>query len=249
MVERDAAPVHPPAGGRRPRRRHSRVARAHRGGAPVPVVPGRGVRLPGPADCLCALVPRAQTELALSVARCAVRSAPKPVELPHRLLPGRHRGRSDRCRAGRRATSSAVSGQEMESGSRGGCSPRRGGGRRRRGLHLCSARPDGHRVPDIQRHPGARLGDRARPQFHRPPSDSTLHGVDRGVPPERILDHRWARSPLVLGPGASTTVKLRPGIYTWSPIRGGYWLVEAYTSSPNALSTSPLQFWRLGTPQ
>jgi uncharacterized membrane protein len=58
-----------------------------------------------------------------------------------------------------------------------------------------------------------------------------------------------ARSPLVLGPGASTTVELRPSIYTWSPVRGGYWLVEAYTSSPNALSTSPLQFWRLGTPQ
>lgn len=58
-----------------------------------------------------------------------------------------------------------------------------------------------------------------------------------------------AGSPSVLGPGASTTVELRPGIYTWSPVRGGYWLVEAYTSSPNALSTSPLQFWRLGTPQ
>ena len=42
VVERDAAPVHPPAGGRRSGRRHSRAARAHRGGAPVPACPWPG---------------------------------------------------------------------------------------------------------------------------------------------------------------------------------------------------------------
>jgi hypothetical protein len=55
--------------------------------------------------------------------------------------------------------------------------------------------------------------------------------------------------PVVVGAGATATVTLRPVEYTWSPVRGGYWMVEAYTTSPNALSTSPLQFWRLGQPQ
>ncbi|HEV3132288.1 MAG TPA: hypothetical protein VGY51_10035 [Acidimicrobiales bacterium] len=57
------------------------------------------------------------------------------------------------------------------------------------------------------------------------------------------------RGPVVIGPGASATVTIRPNDYTWSPNRGTYWLVEAYTSSPNALSTSPPQFWRLGRAQ
>jgi hypothetical protein len=55
-------------------------------------------------------------------------------------------------------------------------------------------------------------------------------------------DHR----PVVLGPGASTTVTLYPSHYETAPTHGTYWLVEAYTSSPEALSTSPLQLWRLG---
>jgi hypothetical protein len=55
--------------------------------------------------------------------------------------------------------------------------------------------------------------------------------------------------PVVLGAGATATVTLEPPEYTWSPVRGGYWMVEAYTTAPNALSTSPLQFWRLGKPQ
>jgi uncharacterized membrane protein len=57
------------------------------------------------------------------------------------------------------------------------------------------------------------------------------------------------QGPVVIGPGASATVTIRPNDYTWSPNRGTYWLVEAYTSSPNALSTSPPQFWRLGREQ
>ena len=57
-------------------------------------------------------------------------------------------------------------------------------------------------------------------------------------------DHR----PVVLGPGASTTVTIVPPGYTSAPAHGTHWLVEAYTSSPEALSTTPLLFWKLGKP-
>jgi uncharacterized membrane protein len=53
---------------------------------------------------------------------------------------------------------------------------------------------------------------------------------------------------VVLGPGATETVTLRPTLYTWAPGHRSHWLVEAYTSSPNALSTSRLQLWKLGKP-
>ena len=52
--------------------------------------------------------------------------------------------------------------------------------------------------------------------------------------------------PFALGPGATATVTLRPNQFTWSPPHGAHWLVEAYTTSPNALSTSALQVWSLG---
>ncbi len=52
--------------------------------------------------------------------------------------------------------------------------------------------------------------------------------------------------PVVLGPGSSATVTLYPSHYEAAPTHGSYWLVEVYTSSPEALSTSPLQLWRLG---
>jgi len=55
--------------------------------------------------------------------------------------------------------------------------------------------------------------------------------------------------PLVLGPHASATVTLVAPHWTWSPQHGGWWLVEAYTSGPDALSTSSLQQWHLGVPQ
>ncbi|HEY7915779.1 MAG TPA: hypothetical protein VIC86_02285 [Acidimicrobiales bacterium] len=55
--------------------------------------------------------------------------------------------------------------------------------------------------------------------------------------------------PVALGPGDSATVTIQPRAYTWAPTRGSYWLVVAYTTSPNALSTSPPQFWRLGQAQ
>jgi uncharacterized membrane protein len=54
------------------------------------------------------------------------------------------------------------------------------------------------------------------------------------------------RRPFELGPHASATVTLRPTTYAGAPTHGSRWLVEAYTSSPEALSTSPIQIWRLG---
>jgi len=52
--------------------------------------------------------------------------------------------------------------------------------------------------------------------------------------------------PVVLAPHASAVVKLRPPTFTGAPTHGSYWLVQAYTDSPEALSTSPLQHWTLG---
>ena len=48
--------------------------------------------------------------------------------------------------------------------------------------------------------------------------------------------------------GATTVFVLRPPGYVGTPPHGQWWLVAAYTSSPNALSTSSLQYWRLGKP-
>jgi uncharacterized membrane protein len=55
-----------------------------------------------------------------------------------------------------------------------------------------------------------------------------------------------AQGPLVLGAGETATVTLKPAEFTWSPPHGAHWLVEAYTTSPDALSTSTPQTWRLG---
>ena len=57
------------------------------------------------------------------------------------------------------------------------------------------------------------------------------------------------KSPLVLGAGATATVTLEPPEFTWSPAHGAHWLVEAYTTPPDALSTSAPQVWTLGHPQ
>jgi len=57
------------------------------------------------------------------------------------------------------------------------------------------------------------------------------------------------RGQVGLGPHQIRTVTILPPEYTWSPIRGGYWMVEAYTASPNALSTSPVKVWKLGKRQ
>ncbi len=58
--------------------------------------------------------------------------------------------------------------------------------------------------------------------------------------------HTLDGHPVVLAPHASATVKLRPPTFVGAPTHGSYWLVQAYTSSPEALSTSPLQHWTLG---
>jgi uncharacterized membrane protein len=54
------------------------------------------------------------------------------------------------------------------------------------------------------------------------------------------------RRPFVLGPHRASTVTVYPSSASGAPHHGSHWLVVAYTSSPDALSTSPLQFWRLG---
>ena len=48
--------------------------------------------------------------------------------------------------------------------------------------------------------------------------------------------------------GASTVFVIRPPSWFETPAHGQWWLVAAYTTPPNALSTSPLQYWRLGKP-
>ncbi len=64
-------------------------------------------------------------------------------------------------------------------------------------------------------------------------------------------DGFWFQSghrPVVVQAGATVTVTLIPPDWTFAPTHGTQWLVQAYTSSPRALSTSPLQFWKLGKP-
>lgn len=51
--------------------------------------------------------------------------------------------------------------------------------------------------------------------------------------------------PLVLRPHQAVTVTLYPPVNTTAPQKGASWLVEAYTTSPRALSTSPRVLWRL----
>jgi len=51
-----------------------------------------------------------------------------------------------------------------------------------------------------------------------------------------------------VGPGSTTVFVLRPTTYVGTPPHGQWWLVAAYTSSPNALSTSTPQYWPLGNP-
>ncbi len=65
--------------------------------------------------------------------------------------------------------------------------------------------------------------------------------VDTATGPN--YDGFWAPSkhhPATLGPHDSETVTLYPPARTVAPRRGARWLVEAYTTSPSWLSTSPL---------
>jgi len=56
--------------------------------------------------------------------------------------------------------------------------------------------------------------------------------------------HQPGGGPVVVGPHASTTLTLYPPVRPTAPQRGARWLVEAYTTAPRALSTSPLDVWR-----
>lgn len=53
---------------------------------------------------------------------------------------------------------------------------------------------------------------------------------------------------VVLPPHASEVVTLYPTHRIGAPGHHSYWLVAAYTTAPEALSTSPLQQWQLGSP-
>jgi uncharacterized membrane protein len=58
--------------------------------------------------------------------------------------------------------------------------------------------------------------------------------------------HAYHYRPVVLSPGGSTVVTLYPSTFVAAPTHGSFWLVVAYTASPEALSVSPPQLWRLG---
>jgi len=58
--------------------------------------------------------------------------------------------------------------------------------------------------------------------------------------------HAYHYRPVVLPPHGSTVVTLYPSTYVAAPTHGSFWLVVAYTSSPEALSVSEPQRWRLG---
>jgi len=60
--------------------------------------------------------------------------------------------------------------------------------------------------------------------------------------------YQAGRRPVVIGPDGTTTVTLRPVGYASAPSHGTHWLVEAYTSDPEALSTTRLLFWTQGKP-
>lgn len=80
--------------------------------------------------------------------------------------------------------------------------------------------------------------------------------TDRSVTPHFMVDvadthpagfwHPAHDRNFSLGPHRSSRVTLYPASFTGSPLHGSRWLVEAYTTSPDALSTSTPQLWRLG---
>jgi len=60
------------------------------------------------------------------------------------------------------------------------------------------------------------------------------------------LDGRAAQP---IAPGQTQVVTLVPPVFEWAPSYGQWWLVDAYTTSPAALSTSPPVKWKLGRDQ
>ena len=67
-----------------------------------------------------------------------------------------------------------------------------------------------------------------------------------GSHPSGFWDATLSQGVFPLAPGASATVTITPTRWTWAPNRADYWLVDAFTSTPQTLSTSQLQRWPLG---
>jgi uncharacterized membrane protein len=67
--------------------------------------------------------------------------------------------------------------------------------------------------------------------------------VNAGNNPNGFLSPADGR-PVVLGPHEAETVTLVAPERTVAPLDGARWLIEAYTTTPAALSTSPLTVWR-----
>ena len=69
-----------------------------------------------------------------------------------------------------------------------------------------------------------------------------------GGHPSGFWNARPVEGSVPVAPGATTRFVLRPIAEANAPPHGQWWIVEAYTTSPNALSTSSLQQWTLGKP-
>ena len=67
-----------------------------------------------------------------------------------------------------------------------------------------------------------------------------------GGHPDGYWRARVVTGHLPLAPGAAALVVLTPTSFQWSPSRGSFWIVIAYTTGPNAVSTSTIQQWHLG---
>ncbi len=83
-------------------------------------------------------------------------------------------------------------------------------------------------------------------------SSQTVHPhfmVDLGGPhPNGFWRIRVLHGSLPLRAGRHALVELSPAAWTWAPGHDQYWIVDAYSASPAALSTSAPQRWTLGTP-
>ena len=66
-----------------------------------------------------------------------------------------------------------------------------------------------------------------------------------GGHPDGFWRVRVVSGHLPLKPGATALVVITPPSFLWAPSFGSFWIVDAYSNSPNAISTSPLQQWRL----
>lgn len=67
-----------------------------------------------------------------------------------------------------------------------------------------------------------------------------------GGHPDGFWRARTVTGHMPLAPGSSALVVLTPATFQWAPSHGSFWIVVAYTTGPNAVSTSTIQQWRLG---